>query len=94
MVNSQGRHGEEREIMKPISSNLECRASQDETFIYNSLDYSQIFYLDYAHQTSKDDRGENNTKLVANMYLTQCNSYVLYLHLDRQSIIREHSNVT
>ena len=68
--------------MKHISSNLECRASQDETFIYISLDYSQIFYLDYANQTCKDDRGENNTKLVANMYLTQCNSYVSYLHLD------------
>ena len=76
MVNSQGRHGEETEIVKTISTKLECRTSQDDTFIYNSLEYSQIFYLDYAHQTSKDDRGKNNTKLVANMYLTQYNSYV------------------
>ena len=60
-----------REIVKTISPKLECRASQDDTFIYKSLDYSQIFYLDYAHQTSRVDRGENNTKLVANMYLPQ-----------------------
>ena len=33
----QGRQGEEREIVKTISTKLECRASQDETFIYNSF---------------------------------------------------------